>query len=218
MIKGLIFDMDGLLFNSERMVQRTWTVVGREMGYPQMGEVLFNTLGFTKEKETVYFRETLGESFPIQEFHERTRKSFYDILDREGMQVKPGVREILSYGKEKGLKLAVATSSNKPYAMRLFCDAGIEGYFDGFVFGRKVTKSKPDPEIYLKACDTVGLSPEECIAFEDAPSGVRSAAAAGIRVIMIPDLLQPEEEIRSLAYRVCSSLEEAIPLLDELNK
>ena len=218
MSRGLVFDMDGLIFDSEKVVQRTWYDVGKQIGIPDMGDYILHTLGFNKVKEKAYFREILGEEFPYELFTERTKERFYEIVDQEGMSVKPGARELIRYGKEHGLKLAVATSSREGYAVKLFQDAGIYDYFDGFVFGNMVTHSKPDPEIYQKACAAINLPAEACMAFEDAPAGVRSASAAGLTVVMVPDLVQPEEDVRNLAFQVCSSLTEAIPLVEQLRQ
>lgn len=213
MRSGLIFDMDGLLLDSERIVKRSWEEAGEEMGVSHMGEHIFHTLGLNRASRNVYFRSALGGDFNIEEFSERAGRCFYRIVEEEGMPLKPGVRELLSYAKTCGYKLAVATSSSRDYSIKMLKLAGIYQYFDGGVFGDMVENSKPDPEIYSKACKSIGMKPGWCLAFEDSPAGVRSAHAAGLKVILVPDLVEPPEEVASLAYKKCGSLHEVIPLL-----
>ena len=110
--------------------------------------------------------------------------------------------------------MAVATSSSREYAMGNLIRAGIDSYFDSVVCGDMVKKAKPDPEIYQKASESLGIPPEYCMAFEDAPGGILSAHQAGMKVIMVPDLVQPTEEIRKLTYRVCDSLADVIGILN----
>lgn len=209
-IKALVFDMDGLIFDSEKVVQRAWNAVGPEFGIENLGEHIYNTIGRNAAGRKEYFEKTFSADFPFEQFTARTREMFKKIADSEGIAMKLGAKELIVTGKAKGYKLAVATSSSRMHASKLLKDAGIYHYFDGFVFGDMVTHSKPDPEIYRKACEEIGVLPEESIAFEDAPSGVRSAAAAGLRVAIVPDLVQPSGEIRKLAWKQLVSLEEMI--------
>lgn len=213
MIRALLFDMDGLVFDSERIVQRSWNIAGEKLGYTNMGEHIYHTIGMNHAGANQYFAETLGEMFPIEEFRTLARENFYNIVEKEGLPVKAGAKELIFYAKQMGYKTAVVTSSRKPYAEKMFRDAGMYQYFDGFIFGDMVTRSKPDPEIYIKAYEMLGIEPEYCIAFEDAPAGVEAAVAAGIDVIMVPDLVQPDEETRMRAWKVIESLDEAIEIL-----
>lgn len=213
MIKGIIFDMDGLIFDSERVVQRAWSEIGEECGYPSMGDQIYQTVGFNRRRREEYFKSVYGQDFPHDLFVDKTRDIFSRIVDTEGLPMKAGAKEVLMLAKEKGLRIGLATSSSSDYAKEELTTAGIYEYFDGFVFGNMVTKSKPDPEIYLKACEEVGIKPKDGLALEDAPSGVESAYRAGLRVIMVPDLVQPDEATRAKAWKVAGSLEEVIPLL-----
>lgn len=213
MRSGLIFDMDGLLLDSERIVKRSWEEAGDEMKISHMGEHIYHTLGLNRSGRDAYFRQALGGSFDIEDFSKRASRCFYRIVEEEGMPLKPGVRELLSYAKAYGFKTAVATSSRKEYSVKMLKSVGIYTYFDGGVFGDMVQNSKPDPEIYRKACESIGMDPECCVAFEDSPAGVYSAHAAGLQVIIVPDLLDPPEEVLTLAYEKCDTLHEVIPLL-----
>lgn len=213
MIKALVFDMDGLLFDSERIVKRSWELAGNELGIVHMGNHIYHTLGMNLAGRTAYFTKAIGEDFPHEEFARLTRKYFYEITDSEGLPMKPGVKELLEYGKEAGYKMAVATSSRSGYARQNLEEADIYQFFDGFVFGDMVSRSKPDPEIYRKACESISVKPEECAALEDAPGGIRAASAAGMYPIMIPDLVEPDEETAVLVYRKFRTLHEVIPFL-----
>lgn len=218
MIEALIFDMDGLLFDTERIVQRSWDDCGRKLGLGKLGEHIYSTLGMNAAGREIYFKKAVGENFPYEEFAEFTRIRFQEIICKEGIPVKPGVRQLLTYARERELKVALATSTRREHAMRNLEDAQIDGYFHELVFGDMVKRCKPDPEIYVMAGLRLGVEPARCLALEDAPNGVRSAYAAGMLPVMVPDLVKPDEEIKRLAYRVCDSLFEVIDLLIELKK
>ena len=139
---------------------------------------------------------------------------FYRIVDEEGLPLKTVVKELLPYAKARGYKLAVATSSGREYSTKMLREAGIYTYFDGCVFGDMVQNSKPHPEIYRKACECIDTPPKCCLAFEDAPAGIRSAHDAGLKVIAVPDLLEPPEEVLPMIYRRYETLLDVIPFLD----
>ena len=191
-IKGLVFDMDGLLFDSERVVQKSWNEVGRQMGFGErFGDHIYHTIGFNVVRREQYFKEHVSPDFPMEEFTENTRRIYHRIMEEDGVDRKPGAEELLKYAKEHGYRLALATSSRELHAQLLLKKYGLFDYFDGAVYGNMVSAGKPDPEIYLKACASIRVLPEFAIALEDAPSGIRSAAAAGMRPVMIPDLAEP---------------------------
>ena len=214
-IRALVFDMDGLLFDSEKVVQKSWYIAGERLGYPNVGDHIYHTLGFNVVRRSRYFSETFGEKFPVETFNQMTREIFYELKETEGVPKKPGVDELLSYAKEEGYLLAVATSSGEAYSRTLLKEGGIWDYFDAAVFGDMVTHAKPDPEIYLKACEKLGVKPSEAAALEDSPNGIRSAYAAGMYPIVIPDLVRPDEEIKSLSTWQCESLFDVISILKE---
>lgn len=213
MIKALLFDMDGLLLDSERVVQESWNAAGEALGYGKVGEHIYNTLGMNAAGRKEYFNNVFGTGFPYEEFQKLSRKAFFNVADQEGIPLKPGAKELIFYAKQMGYKVGLVTSSRKEYAVDVLKKAGIFSYFDGCIFGDMVSKSKPDPEIYEKGCKMLGEEPEWCVAFEDAPAGVIAASAAGIDVIMVPDLVQPDDAIRMRTWKVLDSLDEAIGLL-----
>ena len=206
--KAFVFDMDGLIFDSERIVQRSWNISGQKLGLGNIGEHIYYTLGLSRAGRKKYYEENIRKDFPFDEFSALTRKTFFEIVENEGLPMKKGVKEILAFGKENGIKLALATSSSRDYAMKCLKDAGIDIYFDGIVCGDMVSHSKPDPEIYLKACELVGVNPEDGVAFEDAPAGIESAYRAGMKVVMVPDLVQPSEKVINMLWDKWETLED----------
>lgn len=216
MIEALIFDMDGLLFDSERVVQRTWNIAGEELGFGPVGENIYNTLGMNLKSRTEYFKVVYGQDFPMDKFADRTREIYYAIAREEGVPLKPGVRAILEYGKQHGYKMGVATSSRQQHAVAAMKDSGIYQYFENCVFGDMVENAKPDPEIYETACRILGADPANSMALEDAPNGIRSASQAGLYAVMVPDLVQPDDVMRKTAYRICGDLYEVIDVLEHM--
>ena len=215
-IDAVVFDMDGLIFDSERIVQRSWNYAGEKLGYGRIGEHIYNTLGFNVVRREQYFKGVFGEDFPMLKFNELTRETFYEIVNREGLAVKTGVRELLEYLKEHRIKIAVATSSRKVHSISSLKQAGLWHYFDGGVFGDMVANAKPDPEIYLKACEQIQADPKACIALEDSPAGIRSSHAAGMMPIMVPDLAEPDEEIQKLYFRKYDSLLDVLDFIKQI--
>lgn len=218
MIEAIVFDMDGLLFDSERIVQRSWEEAGNQLGLEHMGETIYHTLGMNLAGRNHYFRNTIAKDFPCEEFAKQARIWFYKIVNEEGLPMKNGARKLLEYGKVNGYRMAIATSSRKEYALKNLKAAKIYDFFDAGVFGDMVQHAKPDPEIYLKACDSIGAYPANCIALEDAPAGIRAAYAAGMKPIMIPDLVAPTPEIEALLYETCDTLLGVIGILEKLKK
>lgn len=212
-INGLVFDMDGLIFNTEKIVQRSWEKAGLILGYENFGAHIYNTIGFNVIRREVYFKENVSLDFPMEKFNELTRKYFHEIADTEGVEQKPGVLELLKYAKGIGLKIGLATSTRKAHASILMEEQGLLQYFDGAVYGDMVTEGKPNPEIYRKACQAIGQVPQYVVALEDAPAGIRSATAAGMRVVMIPDLVQPDEEIQNLLWKRFDTLQGVLEIL-----
>lgn len=214
-VLGLVFDMDGLIFDSERVVRRSWEWAGKELGFECLGEHIYNTIGFNLKTREEYFKNNVAPDFPMEEFTALTRKRYRQIINVEGLAKKPGVRELLEYASTEGCRIGLATSSRRDNAIAALKEQGLWDYFDGAVFGDMVAKGKPNPEIYLKACQEIGVLPENALALEDAPSGIRSATSAGMRAIIIPDLVEPSEDILNMAWRRYDTLFDVLRLLKE---
>ena len=188
-IKGVVFDMDGLMFDSERIVQLSWDQAGELMGLGRLGHNIYHTLGFNREKRKEYFKEKYGEAFPFEKFQELYRQCFQEYVKENGLPVKEGLHEILDFLWREGIPMAVATSSGQEHAEVNLKREGIFQYFQAVISGNMVSKGKPWPEIYEKACRALNLLPEQVLALEDSYSGLRAAHAAGMITVMVPDLL-----------------------------
>ena len=188
-IKGVVFDMDGLMFDSERIVQLSWDQAGELMGLGRLGHNIYHTLGFNREKRKEYFKEKYGEEFPFEKFQELYRQCFQEYVKENGLPVKEGLHEILDFLWREGIPMAVATSSGQEHAEVNLKREGIFQYFQAVISGNMVSKGKPWPEIYEKACRALNLLPEQVLALEDSYSGLRAAHAAGMITVMVPDLL-----------------------------
>lgn len=188
-IKAVVFDMDGLMFDSERIVQKSWDIAGEQMGYGKLGRHIVNTLGFNRERREQYFKEACGADFPFERFQELYRKAFYEYVEHDGLPAKKGLHQLLQLLRRKQIPMAVATSSSREHAVGNLKKEGIEDYFAAVITGNMVSEAKPSPEIYEKACRALGVDPGEALALEDSYNGIRSAHGAGMITIMIPDLL-----------------------------
>ena len=205
-IRGVVFDMDGLMFDSERIVKLSWDVAGEELGYGKLGDNIVNTLGFNVDKRKAYFQNKYGETFPFEPFLEHYRAAFHRYEEEHGIPVKKGLHELLKTLKELEIPMAVATSSSHQYAMKNLEREGIVQFFACIVTGGMVTEAKPSPEIYRKACEGLQISPSYGLALEDSYNGIRSAYSAGMKPIMVPDLLPATDEMRSMSVAVLEDL------------
>lgn len=208
MFQAVVFDMDGLMFDSERMIQRSWDVVGVKMGFGKMGKDIYHTLGLNNAERERYFKSAYGEDFPYLEFRENYRAEVARDTRENGTPVKKGLYELLEVLKEKQMKLAVATSSSYENTVELLKETKVYSYFQEIVTGNMVEHSKPAPDIYQKACEKLNVLPEHALALEDSYNGIRSGYAAGMKVIMIPDLLTDSSCVDDLLFAKMESLTE----------
>lgn len=210
-IKAFIFDMDGVLLDTESICQKTWSLAGQKLKLPG-AEILFTKCLGTSRKDTLaLLSKEWGSLEAADRFMEETSHFFTKIEENEGIKVMPYVKECLDFLKEKYV-LALASSTRKEAVYRQLTAAGLIDYFKTITCGDMVTKSKPDPEIYLKASKSLNISPKECFAVEDSSNGVKSAHSAGLNVIMVPDRIPCNEELNKIIYRECKSLKEIIEL------
>ncbi len=215
LIQGVVFDMDGLMFDTEQLSVRAWEQTSRQLGIPIDREFIVATLGLNLRNSQRVFQTKLGASFDY--LHARQIKLAYVTaqIEAQGMPLKAGLLELLDYLRDNRYRMTVATS-NEADRTRYYLDkAGIAGYFDRIVTGDMIERGKPAPDIYLKACELIDTAPAACLALEDSPPGIRSASQAGLKAVMIPDLAQPTEEINRLLFARLNNLREVIQLLEE---
>lgn len=218
MIKAVVFDMDGLMFDTEKIGIRTWNTLSEELGYPKLFNLIYTCFGTNDNFKRKYFAEVLGEDFPYDYFRKREIEVTGKTLEEEGVPHKPGLVELLQYLKDNNIKRAVATSTPQNPALKHIKSAGVYDYFDVIITGDMTQKGKPEPDIYLKACGELGVDPKDAIGLEDSFNGIRAVFSAGMKAVMIPDMVEPDDEMRSKCYAIKESLTDVISLIDEINK
>lgn len=211
-----IFDMDGLMLDTERMARVAWRRALAELGYPISEEQYLNMVGRTVRDAETYLHGVFGPDLPFDEVF-RLRQAYYDQdIEQNGIPVKPGITALLEYLEEKNITRAVASSTPCWFAGIKLAKVGLSQRFEVIVCGDMVERGKPAPDLFLEAARRIDYAPEHCIVFEDSEAGIRAAHAAGMIPVMVPDLKQPAPEVRSLAYRVLPSLCDAIPVVERI--
>ncbi len=214
-MNAVIFDMDGVLLDSEQLWIDCWEKLGEQYGLKGISPCLHASIGTTAEKTREIFMEAFGNDFPYDRYVSEASTLFHQAELEGKLLLKPGSKEILVFLHENGVKTALATSTEMNTAKRQMKERGLYEYFDQMVFGSQIKRSKPAPDIFLKAAEMLEVSPAECFVIEDSFNGVRAAHAAGMHPVMVPDLLQPTDEIRKLCEAVCVNLDEACQWLAE---
>ena len=214
MIEAVLFDMDGLMFDTERMYQKAWLQAGRQMGAPMEPEIVDRLRGRNREGCARVCREVFGEEFDFDAMRTACRALMARWIEDDGLPVKPGLYELLAELERRGIPAVLATSTTRDSAWGHLQRAKVDRYFLGAVCGDEVSHSKPDPEVFLKAAALAGKDPARCMVLEDSPAGVRAGAAAGCFTVMVPDLTAPDEELKKLADEILPGLRDVIPLLD----
>lgn len=218
-ITTVIFDMDGVLFDTERLYMECWREAAEPRGLKNVDEISKACIGRTLQGTKEIFEAAKAEQgieLSFEELHEDCSRRFREKEEREGLPEKPGVHEILEYLKANKIPVALASSTRKSAVMEHLDRAGITGYFQKIICGDMVENGKPAPDIYLKACEEMGVSPKQALAVEDSFNGIRSAHAAGLYTVMVPDQLPPTEEILALVDLKCDSLMELQDNLSEI--
>lgn len=205
-ITTVIFDMDGIIFDTERLVLNSWTAVAEKRGVAGIKEVVLESTGTTLAATREIAERRLGREFPFDEFRQEASVIFHETVRRDGMPVKKGVGELLSYLKKNHYKIGLASSTRRAVVEEELRDAGFLSCFDVVVGGDMIAHSKPDPEIFLTCCKKLGSTPQETLVIEDSYNGIRAAGRAGMMVFMVPDLLPPTDEMRMLSSGIFESL------------
>lgn len=203
--KAIIFDMDGVILDSETISDKAWAIAQDEMEVTTDKDFINLCRGTNLADTLQILRDVFGKEFKAEKFLNRTSELFKMYEETEGIPLMPYAAQILAYLKPK-YRLALASSTNGGAVQRQLTNAGVIDFFETRTTGEMVEHSKPDPEIYLIACRSLGLEPQECAAVEDSPNGIRSAAAAGLKVIMVPDKIKPTPEIEKLCWKICPTL------------
>ena len=214
MKKLVIFDMDGVMFDTERLLTKYWCRAANEMGFPMKMADALELRSLARRYAEPMLKERFGEEFSYRKVRARRIELMEEHIERNGLKTKPFLRLLLDYLDKNGYKKAIATSTDYERTVTYLQMTGLENRFDVVCCGPSVEHGKPKPDIYLFTVQKLGLRPCECLAVEDSPNGIISAYDAGVFPVLIPDLTQPDPELLKKVYRKCSSLVDIIGVLD----
>ncbi|MDR1353379.1 MAG: HAD family phosphatase [Treponema sp.] len=209
---AVIFDMDGLMLDTERPVVAAWERAAGELGWRLTEEVLAGTIGVDEEATRKVMVGSYGQDFPYEAVREELGRVYTEDAERNGIALRPGLLALFEYLNSLGVPMAVATSSSRDIALWKLEMAGIRDLFPLLVCGDEVRRGKPAPDIFLKAAELLGKKPGECLGFEDSPAGLRALDAAGIKSVFIKDMVEPPPEVLAAVWLRLNSLDEAVPL------
>lgn len=210
---AVVFDMDGVIFDSEKLVIECWGEVAQKYKIKDIEAACRECTGMNATATLERFKARYGQDFPYEQYKKEMSELFHHRYGGGRLPLKPGVKEILSFLKECDKKVALASSTRQDIVRQELTDAGIIKYFDEVVCGDMVKRSKPEPDIFIKACECLGVRCEDTFAIEDSYNGIRAASIAGNRAIMVPDLLEPTREMEEQAEVILPSLLHVIEYL-----
>ena len=217
-VKGVLFDMDGVILDTEKLYTRFWCEAAQALGFPMTHEMALGMRSLSHEVGERQLKAYLGDSVDYQQVRSKRIELMTAFIKENGVELKPGIHELLEFLNEKGLKKAVATSSPLDRTKEYLSQVGLVDAFDELVSGHMVEHGKPAPDIYLYAASKLGLKPEECVVLEDSPTGLLAAVRAGCIPVMVPDQDQPDEEVKSRIYAVVENLHTVRTLIKPLNE
>ena len=218
MIKAVLFDMDGTVFDTEPIYRRCWIRAAKEVGFNEDMDLFFARIcGLNMTDIGACVHHFYGEDAPFEEIRTLRRGYLDEELENGVLPFKAGAPEIFVELKKRGIKIALATSTGRKMVDRYLQMSGLEGVFDAVLTGESVTHGKPHPEVFLIAAERLGIAPKHCVVVEDSPNGVRAGHAAKMFTVMVPDLHPCTEELRVLLWQVCDTLTDLIPLIDKEN-
>ncbi len=206
MNKMVIFDMDGVIFDSERAMFEEWKLTAAKYGLENIEIPYHDCIGVNAASCARILTAFYGEGFPYDRYHAETSTNFHKKYDGGRLPVKKGARELLSYLKENDYFTAIASSTVTDTVKKEITEAGLISFFDRIVGGDMVAKSKPEPDIFLKAAEGISAPLSSIYVIEDSFNGIRAAAKAGMTPIMVPDMLFPDDEIKKLTARIFDDL------------
>ena len=211
-VAAVVFDMDGVLFDTETLYEKAALAAAREVGIPMTSEFFRGTVGSPWPVVRQQLLDHYGADLAVDELSDISRRIFHELADTQQI-LKPGVLELLGLLDQLALPRAVATSSSRPTVERHLQRHGLAGRFGGIAAHGDYARHKPHPDPFLKAAELLGVAPQSCLAIEDSHHGVRSASAAGMMTVMVPDLLPATDEICALCLHVAADLHEVRRLL-----
>lgn len=216
MYKAVLFDMDGLVIDTEKHYQKAWIQAANELGFKMTVKEHLYLRSCSKKYAEPLMQKFFGPDFDYDKVRNRRKEIMEEDLQKFGIEKKPYVDEILDFLKENRIKRALVTATQEEKAREYLKKTKLEDKFDRIICTDMVKNGKPDPDIYLFACEKINEKPIDCLALEDSPNGVRSANSAGIDVIMVPDLSEPDEETAKIILKRAGSLKDVISFLQSM--
>lgn len=207
-LRAVLFDMDGTLIDTECYYRIFWPKALAAFGYSMTDEQALSMRSLGRPFAPERLKGWFGEKLDYYAVRAKRKEMMEEALARDGIRLKPGAETLLAFLREKGIPAAVVTATDSERAERYLAQTGLASYFDRVISATQVREGKPSPDIYLYACERLGLPPAECWAVEDSPNGILSAYRAGCKVIMVPDQTQPDEELKACLYACVPTLEE----------
>ncbi|MBR5047096.1 MAG: HAD family phosphatase [Eubacterium sp.] len=214
-MKLIIFDMDGLMFDTEAIGFRAYEECGEEWGLPTGFPIYLSLIGLDKRDTCAKYREIYGEDMDADLFYREVGNRIREIMEREGIPMKPGLLPLLEAIEEAGIPKMIASSTGEEGIRNYLKRCRLEDRFDGILSAEEVKRGKPFPDVFLAACRKMGVKPEEALVLEDSPAGICAAHSGNIPVIAIPDLKEIPEDIRKKCVMVGETLEDVIPYIRE---
>ena len=212
-VRGVLFDMDGVVLDTEKLYARFWREAAAALGYNMSYEQALGMRSLSNTAGQAQLESYFGKGVSRAEFRAKRIELMDAYIDVHGVELKEGIRELLDHLDSHGIKAAITTSSPLERVRRYLWPHGLLDRFDCLCSGADVAHGKPEPDIYLHGAACLGLKPQECLAIEDSPAGVLSAYRAGCMTVMVPDLDQPDEDTRSRLYALADSLVDVIDLI-----
>lgn len=206
--KAVIFDMDGVIFDTEKVYLDIWIEVFEKYGYKMTKELYVNVMGTGRKNVIKTFLENFGDDLPIEKMYEEKDNQLFYIIENQGIPLKEGVKELFSMLKEKNYKIALATSAKRERVEKQIKDKWLKESFDAIVCGDDVEKGKPSPDIFLKAAKKIDVEPENCFVVEDSPAGIKAAFSGGMKGIHVEDLKAADEDILKYCEKNFKNLQE----------
>ncbi len=206
MLKAILFDMDGLITDTEKLLSRFWCQSAQHFGFDMRPEHVLGIRSLSAKYAAPHLQSIFGEDFDYYAVRDYRKKLMNEYITEHGVEAKAGLYELLDYIREHDLKCAVCTATDRERTKWYLSMLDVYERFDTFVCGDMIKNGKPKPDTYLEGAKALGLEPGECMALEDSPNGVESAYTAGCMVVMVPDLSQPDEELKKKLTAVCADL------------
>jgi HAD superfamily hydrolase (TIGR01509 family) len=207
-IAAVLFDMDGLMFDTEPLYHRTWGEAAAALGFPLKENFFSKVQGRNNRASEAILVADTSANFPLAEFRKRWRAAWVEHIHTYGVPEKSGLRQLLAFLQKNALPLAVATSSNRAILDLCLQRSGLQSYFTLTVSGEDIENGKPAPDIYLLAAEKLGVRPEACLVLEDSDAGCRAALAAGMHVFAVPDEIPPAAATRAAVTAIYTDLSE----------